>query len=90
MVTPLDSTIIVALITGGVTLIGTIFTVLGANKKQAANTQKNQAVMTEQIKELTREVRVHNGFAERIPAIEAELRQTEHRLDEIERRRDNE
>ena len=56
-------TIIVALITGGVTLFG----VLIANSK-------SQAVMDEKISELTREVRKHNDFAERIPVIETQIR----------------
>lgn len=56
-------TIIVALITGGVTLFG----VLIANSK-------TQAVMDEKISELTREVRRHNDFAERIPIIETQIR----------------
>lgn len=55
--------ILVALITGGVTLLG----VLIANSK-------SQAVMDERISELTREVRKHNDFAERIPVIETQIR----------------
>lgn len=55
--------ILVSLITGGVTLFG----VLIANSK-------TQAVMDEKISELTREVRRHNDFAERIPIIETQIR----------------
>ena len=55
-------TIIVALITGGVTLFG----VLIANSK-------TQAVMDEKISELTREVRKHNDFAEKIPVIQEQI-----------------
>lgn len=51
--------IVPALITGTLTLLG----VLVANNK-------NQAVIKVQVEELTREVRAHNGFAERIPALE--------------------
>lgn len=51
--------IIVALIGGGVTLIG----VLIANGK-------TQAVTDTKLEELTREVREHNNFARRVPVME--------------------
>ena len=54
--------IIVALITGGITLVG----VLLAN-------QKTQAVMETRIDELTREVREHNNFAKRVPILEEQM-----------------
>ena len=57
--------IIVALITGGVTLVGVLI-----------SNQKNQAVTETKLEELTREVREHNNFARRMPVVEAEqLRQ---------------
>lgn len=83
---PLDSTIVVALIMGGMTLVGTIITVLGANKRQASDAKANQKIMSNKIDELTREVRVHNGFAERIPKIEAKLDAQNERIDRIEER----
>ena len=55
--------IIVALITGGVTLIG----VLVANGK-------SQAVTDTKIEELTREVREHNNFAKRMPVVEEQIK----------------
>ena len=51
--------VVPALITGMLTFFG----VLVANNK-------NQAVIKVQVEELTREVRKHNSFAERIPALE--------------------
>ena len=48
--------IIVALITGGVTLVGVLI-----------SNQKSQAVTETKIEELTREVREHNNFARRVP-----------------------
>ena len=65
--------IIVALITGGITLVG----VLLAN-------QKTQAVMETRIDELTREVREHNNFAKRIPAVEEQIKVINHRLGDLE------
>ena len=55
--------IIVALIGGGVTLIG----VLIANGK-------TQAVTDTKLEELTREVREHNNFARRVPVMEEQIK----------------
>ena len=65
--------IIVALITGGITLVG----VLLAN-------QKTQAVMETRIDELTREVREHNNFAKRMPVVEEQIKVINHRLGDLE------
>lgn len=37
-----------------------------------------------QITELTREVRKHNNFAERIPVMEEQIRVVNHRIDDLE------
>ena len=65
--------IIVARITGGITLVG----VLLAN-------QKTQAVMETRIDELTREVREHNNFAKRMPVVEEQIKVINHRLGDLE------
>ena len=65
--------IIVAIITGGITLVG----VLLAN-------QKTQAVMETRIDELTREVREHNNFARRMPVVEEQIKVINHRIDDLE------
>lgn len=65
--------IIVALITGGITLVG----VLLAN-------QKTQAVMETRIDELTREVRDHNNFARRVPILEEQMKVANHRIQDLE------
>ena len=66
-------TIVAALITGLVTLAG----VLIANSK-------SQAVTDVKIEELTREVRKHNSFAEKIPVIEEQIKVANHRIDDLE------
>lgn len=66
-------TIVAAIITGIVTLAG----VLIANSK-------SQAVTDVKIEELTREVRKHNSFAERIPVIEEQIKVVNHRIDDLE------
>lgn len=65
--------IIVALITGGITLVG----VLLAN-------QKTQAIMETRIDELTREVREHNNFARRVPVVEEQIKVINHRIEDLE------
>lgn len=66
-------TIVAAIITGIVTLAG----VLIANSK-------SQAVTDVKIEELTREVRKHNSFAEKIPVIEEQIKVASHRIDDLE------
>lgn len=66
-------TIIVALISGGVTLAG----VLIANSKA-------QAVTDARLAELTREVREHNNFARRMPVVEEQIKVINHRIEDLE------
>ena len=68
-------TIVVALISGGVTLAG----VLIANSR-------SQAVTETKLDELTREVREHNNFARRMPVVEEQIRDMERRLGVLERK----
>ena len=69
--------IIVALITGGLSLIGVVITCLATNRKTkediTAEFKVSQAVTDTKIEELTREVREHNNFARRMPVVENEI-----------------
>lgn len=65
--------LISAVIGGGISLVG----VLIANSKATA-------VMEEKISELTREVRTHNNFAQRIPVVEDRIKVINHRLADLE------
>ena len=67
--------IIAAILSGVVTLIGVLI----------ANSRSN-AVMEYKIEELTREVRKHNGFAEKIPVIQRDIQVLNHRMSDIEAR----
>ena len=69
----MTETIICALITGGLTLMG----VLIANGKQ-------QAITDTKLDELTREVREHNSFAQRVPVIEEKIKVINHRIQDLE------
>ena len=48
--------------------------------------EKYQAVTDSKIEELTREVRKHNNFAERIPVIEEKIAVANHRIEDLERK----
>ena len=65
--------IIVALITGGVTLVGVLI-----------SNQKSQAVTDTKLEELTREVREHNNFARRVPVLEEQMKVANHRIEDLE------
>jgi hypothetical protein len=69
----MSEAIIVALITGSMSLAGVVVTCLATAKKTEKSMEISQAVMKTEIKELTREVRAHNDFATRVPKLEAEV-----------------
>lgn len=76
--------IIVALITGGLALIGVIISNNRNSAKIQSKLETTQAVTDYEIKELTREVREHNNFAKRMPVVEEQIKVINHRLDDIE------
>lgn len=80
----MSEAIIVAIITGGLALAGTVITVIATSRKTNHNLQISQAVMDTKIEDLTREVRKHNNFAERIPVIEEKIKVVNHRLEDLE------
>lgn len=79
--------IITALITGGLTLIGTIITVLMTSRKTTENIRVNQAITDTKLQTLTEEVRKHNSFAERVPVMEEQIKVINHRIDDLEGRK---
>lgn len=76
--------IIVALITGGVSLIGVIVSNNKTNAKIQNKLETGQAVTDCKIDELTREVREHNNFARRMPVVEEQIKVINHRLKDLE------
>ena len=76
--------IIVALITGGLSLIGVIITSRSNGKKLQQQLEVAQAVTDTKIDELTREVREHNNFARRMPVLEERIKVANHRIDDLE------
>ena len=71
----MSETVITALITGAVTLLGVI-----------VSNGRAQAVTETKLEELTREVREHNGFARRMPVVEEQIKVINHRLSDLEKK----
>ena len=69
----MGESIIVAIITGVLTLIGVLI-----------SNSKTQAVTETRLEELTREVRLHNNFAQRVPVIEEQIKVANHRINDLE------
>ena len=81
----MSEAIAVALITGGVSLLGVIATCLATARKNENILKVSQAVTDTKIEELTREVRAHNNFAQRMPVVEEQIKVINHRLSDLER-----
>lgn len=69
----MTESIVVALISGGLTLLGVI-----------VSNNKHQAVTDTKMEELTREVREHNNFARRVPVLEEQVKVINHRIADLE------
>jgi len=76
--------IIVAVITGGLSFLGTLITVIFTNQRTVNSMQTDMAVMNQRLDDLTQEVREHNNFARRMPVIEQQIKTIEKRLDDLE------
>ena len=69
----MSESILVAIITGSITLLGVMIT-----------NSRTQAVMETKVDELTREVREHNNFAKRMPVVEEQIKVINHRIEDLE------
>ncbi len=73
-----------AIVVGAFSLIGVIITNNRSNNRMENEMKTAQAVTDERISELTREVRLHNDFARRVPVIEEQVKVANHRLSDLE------
>jgi len=80
----MSEAIIVALITGGLSLVGVVVTCLATARKNETAIKVSQAVTDTKIDELTREVRAHNNFAQRMPVVEEQIKVINHRITDLE------
>lgn len=91
----MSEAIIVAILTGGLSLLGVVY----ANRRSSAELyarldkqselsdeklKRDIAVVQTHIEELTREVRAHNDFAQRVPVLEEQIRVANHRIEDLE------
>lgn len=53
-------------------------------EKADASLTTSQAVTTQRLEDLTREVREHNNFARRMPVVEEQIKVINHRLSDLE------
>ena len=83
----MSEAIIVAIITGGLSLIATIVSNNRTAQSMDAKLDKQQAVTETKLEELTREVRSHNNFAQRIPVLEEQIKVANHRIEDLEKER---
>ena len=73
-----------ALITGGLSLLGGIYSNNRTAQSMDAKLDKQQAVTATKLEELTREVREHNNFARRVPILEEQMKVVNHRIADLE------
>lgn len=76
--------IIAAIITGGLALLGVVLSNNAAADKTQAKISTAQAVTDTKLDELTREVREHNHFARRVPVLEEQIKVANHRIEDLE------
>ena len=74
----MDTEIWVALIVGGLSLVGTVIS-------NVASAKKTQTMVDYRLKCLEEEVRMHNNFARRLPVVEEQIKEIFHRINEMER-----
>lgn len=77
--------VIVSLISAGVAIICCLISSFIASNKALSYIEKTQAVTDTKLEELTREVRRHNNFAERMPVVEEQVKVINHRINNLEK-----
>lgn len=80
----MSDNVLVAIISGLITILVTAITVWAGMRKQAQNAAVQQAVTTTKIENLTEEVRKHNNFASRLPVVEEQIKVINHRVADLE------
>ena len=80
---PLNESIIVALITGAAAIISNVLTSNKSAREMDHKLEKHQAVTDTKLEELTREVREHNNFAKRMPVVEQEIKTISKTVDHL-------
>ena len=86
----MSDAVMVAIISGVCSMIVGIVSAVISAKATGNDVQKKmgieQAVTNTKLDELTREVRKHNNFAERVPVLEEQIKVANHRIEDLERK----
>lgn len=80
----MSEAIVSAIITGSLSLFGVVVTCLFTARKNENAIKLTQAITDTKLDELTREVRAHNHFAQRMPVVEHEIKVINHRIEDLE------
>ena len=81
----MSDAVLAALITGVMSVIGTVITVLLTVKKTNEELRIGQAVIVTKIETRATDVQKHNHFAERIPVLEEQIKVANHRIADLEK-----
>lgn len=85
----MNTEIIVACISAVATVGGVIITNRIANREIQHQLETHQAVTDTKLDNLTAEVKEHNNFARRMPVVEEQIKVINHRLEDLEREKQN-
>lgn len=80
----MNASVLAALITGLLSLAGVMLSNLLSDRRRENALRTAQAVTDTRLEELTREVRMHNNFAQRMPVVEEQIKAIHHRLEDLE------
>lgn len=80
----MSEAILSALITGSLSLVGVVLSNLASARKNESAIRTAQAVTDAKLEALTREVRQHNHFAQRMPVVEEQIKVINHRISDLE------
>ena len=80
----MTESILVALVTGGLSLLGVMISASTSSRKTEHQIQTAMAITDTKLEELTREVRTHNHFAQRMPVVEEQIKVINHRIGDLE------
>ena len=87
----MSDAVVVAIISGVCSMIVGIVSAVIAAKSTGNDVQKKmeiaQAVTDTKLTELTREVRAHNNFAQRMPVLEEQIKVANHRIEDLENKK---
>ena len=86
----MSDAIVVALITGGISLLGSVLAIISASKRQTMEMEKQMAIMQTQMTAMKTDIQSHNRYAqmfsENVPAIKQHMSDMDRRLEVLERR----